>query len=147
MKMTKGRVITDDAKYNFIKLILSLGHPRTGLQKQLGLDHSIYDHFLTKRCVRNSESQSLILYLLDFGIKCGLDEALLLREALMEYCARRCYWEPDFLSENVEDMVSSMETKWTWKLCGVIDNIQNLKGDLNIRLKILLLDMNKVRNL
>ena len=145
--MTEARVITDEAKYHFFKLIVELGHPKTGLQGQLGLDHSIYDHFLTERWVVNQETQTLILYLLDFGIKCELDSASLLQEALLEYCTRRLMWEPDFQSDNVEDMIGSMEMKWTKKLTYVIRNVQQLKGDLNFRLKKLFLDVNEVRYL
>ena len=69
-KMTRDKVITEEAKYNFFALIKRLGHPKVGLQKELGLDTSIYDHFLTKHCLKNVETQSLILILLDFG-KCS----------------------------------------------------------------------------
>ena len=82
--MKKGRVVTDEAKYNFIMMIKKLGHPEIGLNKLLGLN--VYDHFFTKSPSRNIETRSLILYLLDFGRKCNLNEAEALYQHLMEWC-------------------------------------------------------------
>ena len=66
-----------------------------------------------------------MLYLLDFGIKCNLTEALLLQKALLEYCMRRAiYWEPStFASDDTEAMISSMELKFTEKLAEIINTL------------------------
>ena len=140
--MTKDRVITDDAKYNFFSMIKKLGQPDTGLNKLLGVN--LYDHFFTKKSSWNIESKSLILYLLDFGRKCGLNEAEALYHHLLEWCRNRPRWEKDFRSKDQDDMVIRMELDWTQKLIRVIDNLQGSKTDLNFRLKYLLTELNEV---
>ena len=143
--MTQQRVITEDAKYNFLALIKKLGHPSIKLDKELGLSGSIYDHFLSKNKIRNRETQSLILYILDFGVKCNLTEATVLQqESLLEYCRNKVTWDPDFLSDDTDAMISYINLSWTKKLTAVIDNLQNYKIDINFRLKDLLLDINEV---
>ena len=142
--MTKNNVITEDAKFNFISLIKQLGHPSIPLGRQLGLDRSIYDHFLTERNVKNRKSSSIILYLLDFGIKCEMDAASILQENLLEFCTREVGWDPDFMSEDRDQMISVIEKRWTKKLTAVIHNLQHSKTDLNFRLKDLLTGLNEV---
>ena len=143
--MTETRVITDDAKFQFLALIKKLGHPSIGLDKELGVSGSIYDHFLTRQETRNRETRSLILYLLDFGVKCNLTEATVLQqESLLQYCTRQVYWDPEFVSEDIDRMISWIELRWTEKLTGVLHNLQNYKIDINFRLKDLLLDINEV---
>ena len=144
MKMTKDRVITDDAKFNFFSMIQKLGHPDIGLNKLLGFN--IYEYFLTKKSLMNAETQCLILYLLDFGRKCNLTEAEALYQHLLEYCRKRLSWEADFRSKKVDDQIISMERDWTWKFINVVHNLQNAKTDLNFRLKHLLTELNKVSN-
>ena len=144
MVMREDRVVTDEAKYNFFALLKKLGHPHAGLHKELGLDHSIYDQFLTRRHVQNRGNQALILYLLDFGVKCDLEEAVRLQDHLLEYCSRRILWEPDFKFKGIEEMTSAMELDWTWKLTKVIHNLRKPKTDVNYRLKFLLLEINQV---
>ena len=144
IQMTEITVITDEAKFNFISLITKVGHPNIGLHEQLGLDTSIYDHFLTDNPVRNKKSQSLMLKLLDFGVKCGLEEAVLLQEHLLEYCTRKVFWDEDFAAQPSDIKISLIEQDFTGKLAKVIDNLQHLKGDLNPRLKHLLLNLNEV---
>ena len=144
MVMREDRVITDEAKYNFFALLKKLGHPHAGLHKELGLDHSIYDHFLTRRPVRNRGYQALILYLLDFGVKCDLEEAIRLQDHLLEYCSRRILWEETFKFQSIGKMISDMELDWTWKLTKVIHNLRDPKTDINYRLKYLLLEINQV---
>ena len=142
--MVEDRVITEEAKYNFVALIKILGHPSIKLDKELGLDHGLYDHFLTKRSVRNRDTLCIILYMLDFGVKCNLTEAVNLQKALLEYCTRRVNWDPSFVSDDVDEMISSMEVKWTWKLVEIIHNLQKNFTDINFRLKLLLTELNKV---
>ena len=147
MKMMEGRVITDEAKYNFFCLLQKLGHPKIGLEKELGLDCSIYDMFFTKRYPKTRKHQSLILMLLDFGIKCGLDEAARLQEHFLEYCTRRIGWEQAFAALPPDEMISSMELDWTYKLCEVIRNLQKLPTDMNYRLKHIFVELNQVKHI
>ena len=144
--MAKGRVITEEAKYNFLALIKTLGHPSVRLDKELGLPRSLYDMFLTGRSVRNRYSRSVILYLLDFGMKCNLSEALILQNSLLEYCTRRAmHWEPlTFPSEDSDAMIASMELKFTDKLTMIIHKLHHNTIDINPRLKHLLTNLNEV---
>ena len=140
--MTKQRVVTDDAKFNFIMMIKKLGQPDIGLNKLLGFN--IYEHFFTEKCVRNVETRSLILYLLDFGRKCKLNEAEALYHHLLEYCRNRPKWEKNFKDNSEDQMVILMEYDWTSKLVEVLQNLQKSKTDLNFRMKHHLTELNLV---
>ena len=79
--MSEDWVITEETKYNFLALIKTLGHPSVRLEKELDLDCSLYNFFLTSRSVRNRYSRTVMLYLLDFGVKCNLSQAVLLKNS------------------------------------------------------------------
>ena len=88
-KGTGERAVTEDLKFNLFSLIIELGDPRYGLDKMFGLGRSgLYDHFFTKKSVRNRESMSLLLVLIDFGVGLDIQEALELQDNLLQFCGQ-----------------------------------------------------------
>ena len=141
-KMSKNSVITEEAKYNFIMMIKKLGHPDIHLNELLGVN--LYEHFFAGNPTVNNKTRSLILYLLDFGRSCGLNEAEGLYHHLLEYCRIRPKWERSFRSDKTGDeMASQMELDWTEKLVHVLNNLHKTPTDLKFRLKHVLTELNQ----
>ena len=141
-KMSKGSVITEEAKYNFIMMIKKLGHQDVHLNELLGVN--LYEHFLTGKPTVNIKTRSLILYLLDFGRSCALNEAEGLYQHLLEYCRMRPKWQRSFRSNKTYDeMANQMELDWTEKLVNVLDNLRNTPTSLQFRLKHVLTELNQ----